>query len=141
MDKEKITLGTVINKLKIISYCDRPEDNDKYKDYGGPWVRCECSCGNEIVAPLYGIEKELIKSCGCFKGQQGAKVLKKYYKTHDPVNSNYLTIDGVTRNISEWSKITGVPRTTILYRLSKNVPLDKLFNKESDDNETNGDKS
>ena len=138
MNENEIKLGIVVNELKILSYSNKPDDS-KYKSYGGPWVRCQCSCGNEIIAPLYGIKHGLIKSCGHLKGQQGAKTLQEYYKTHDPVNANYLTIDGETKNISEWSRITGIPRTTILYRLNKNVPLNKLFDKEtSDDKAVNG---
>lgn len=136
MNEYEIKLGVTINELKILSYSDKPDDGDKYKSYGGPWVRCQCSCGNEIIAPLYGIKRGFIKSCGHLKGQQGRENLKEYYKTHDPVNANYLTIDGETKNISEWSRITGVPRTTILYRLSKNVPLKNLFDKENDDDQT-----
>ena len=141
MDENEITLGITINELTILSYSNKP-DNNKYKSYGGPWVRCQCSCGNEVIAPLYGVKHGLIKSCGHFKGQQGGETLKKYYQTHDPANTSYLTIDGETKNISEWSRITGVPRTTILYRLSKNVPLNKLFDKEIDnDQRIDGDQS
>ncbi len=132
----KIKLGTIINELTILSYSNKPEEETKYKDYGGPWVRAKCSCGEEIIAPLYGIKKGLIKSCGHLKGQKGGEALQEYYKTHGSVNAKYLTIEGETKNISEWSEVTGVPRTTILYRLNKNVPLDELFSKEKDDNET-----
>ena len=138
MNEYEIKLGITINELTILSYSNKPDDN-KYKSYGGPWVRCQCSCGNEVIAPLYGIKHGLIKSCGHLKGQQGGETLRKYYETHDPANANYLTIDGETKNISEWSRITGIPRTTILYRLSKHVPLNKLFDKEiENDQATNG---
>jgi hypothetical protein len=136
MDEYKVKLGVTINELTILSYSDKPDNEDKYKAYGGPWVRCQCSCGKEIVAPLYGIKRGFIKSCGHLKGRQGGEVLKEYHKTHDPANANYLTIDGETKNISEWSRITGIPRTTILYRLNKNVPLKNLFDKENDNDQT-----
>lgn len=130
MKIDEILPGTVINELTILSYSNKPDNSEKYKSYGGPWVRCQCSCGKEIIVPLYGIKNGFIKSCGHLKGQKGGEKLKQYYETHDAVNANYLTIEGETKNISEWSRITGIPRTTILYRLNKKVPLDKLFEKE-----------
>ena len=140
MNEHEIKIGDTINELTILSYVDKPKDEEKYKSYGGMWVKCQCSCGNELTAPLYGIQRGFIKSCGHLKGQQGGETLKEYYKTHDAVNANYLTIDGETKNISEWSKITGIPRTTIIYRLNKNVPLKNLFDKENNnDQETTGD--
>lgn len=134
--ENEIALGITVNDLTILSYSNKPTDEKKYKDYGGPWVKCQCSCGNEVIVPIYGIKKGFIKSCGHRKGQQGGKNLQKYYQDHDPVNSTYLTVDGETRNISEWSKITGIPRTTLLYRISKNMPLEQVFKKEVSDNDT-----
>lgn len=138
MNKDEITLGVTVNELTILSYSNKPSDQGKYKSYGGPWVRCQCSCGNELIAPLYGIKNGLIKSCGHLKGQQGGEILKKYYETHEPPNATYLTIDGETKNISEWSRITGIPRTTLLYRISKHMPVSKIFDKELQDDTTDG---
>lgn len=137
MNENEITLGITVNELKILSYSNKPTDQEnKYKNYGGPWVHCQCSCGNEIIAPLYGIKKGFIKSCGHLKGKQGGEVLKKYYQDNEPANATYLTIDGETKNLSEWSRITGIPRTTLLYRLNKNMPLDQVFKKENDNDTT-----
>lgn len=134
MDENLIKIGSTINHLTIKSYINSPKDKTKYKNYPGPWVRCECSCGAEVIAPLYGIKRGLIKSCGHYKGEQGGKVLRKYYKDHDPSNTIYLTFNDETRNISEWSRMTGIPRTTILYRINKGMPLSKVFRKgEKDD--------
>lgn len=132
MNEDAITIGTTINELTILSYSSKPENSNKYKSYGGPWVKCQCSCGNEIIAPVYGIKKGFIKSCGHLKGQQGGETLKKYFEDndHNPTHSTYLTVDGETRNISEWSRLSGIPRTTLLYRLSQNLPLSKVFEKE-----------
>jgi len=133
---DEIKLGVTVNELEIISYSNKPEDYKKYESYGGPWVRCRCSCGKEIVAPLYGIKNGFIKSCGHLKGQQGAQKLKEYYENHDAVNATYLTVEGETKNITEWSRITGIPRTTILYRLNKKLPLKEVFKKEIDEDDT-----
>lgn len=137
--EEQIKIGTTINELTIEAYCKKPDGN-KYESYGGPWVRCRCSCGKEITAPIYGIKNGLIKSCGHLKGQMGAEMLKKYYENNDNnVNATYLTIDGETKNISEWSRESGIPRTTLLYRISKNVPVDELFKKENAKDDKTGD--
>ena len=134
MNEDIITIGITINELTILAYTSKPQDNDKYKSYGGPWAKCKCSCGKEIIAPIYGIKKGFIKSCGHLKGQQGGEILKKYYEdnNHDANNAIYLTLDGETRNVTEWSKITGIPRTTILYRLKQGLPLSQVFKKEKD---------
>ena len=139
MEEYEIKLGITINELTILSYAIKP-DTSKYESYGGPWVRCQCSCGKELIAPLYGIKHGLIKSCGHLKGQKGSETLKKYHEQNEPVNATYLTVNGETRNISEWSRISGIPRTTILYRLNRNMPLDQVFKKgEEDVTATNGD--
>lgn len=124
--KDKI-IGKTFHNLTVIDYAER---SDKYKNWGGPFVRCKCSCGNEIVVPLSGIEKGIIKSCGCHKGKAGGDFLKKYYETHEPPNSVYLTVNGETRNISEWSRLTGIPRTTIMARIKNKIPSNQLFTKE-----------
>ena len=131
----KDIIGSTIHELTIESYCDKP-DNSKYKSYPDPWVKCKCSCGNEIIAPLYGIKKGLIKSCGHLKGQQGGENLKEYYKSHEPSNAVYLTVDGETKNISEWSRITNIPRSTLIYRIEKNLSIEEIFKKEKTDDTT-----
>jgi hypothetical protein len=36
-------------------------------------------------------------------------------------------------NISEWSKETGIPRSTIAYRISKELPIEKVLERKDDD--------
>jgi hypothetical protein len=127
-DELDIKVGTIINELEILAFTNKPDDT-KYKSYGPPWVRCRCSCGKEIIAPLYGIKRGFIKSCGHLKGTSGSAILKKYYEDHDKPTSTYLTINGETRNVSEWSRLSGIPRTTLMYRIKKQYPISKLFDK------------
>ena len=51
-------------------------------------------------------------------------------------NATYITHNGKTMNITEWSRETGIPRTTIMYRLSKELPVEKVLERK-DSNEEN----
>ena len=136
---DKIIVGSIINELTVLAYTDKPKEETKYGSWGGPWIKCKCSCGEKITVPLYGVKKGLIKSCGHLKGENGSKALKEYYKNHDPTNATYLTVEGVTKNISEWSRCTGIPRTTLLYRIEKNQTIEEIFRKDKDNNgQSNG---
>ena len=123
----------VFNLLTIKEHISKPKDNNKYKSWNSKdWVRCICECGNEVIAPLNAIQKGYIKSCGCLRSQTAISILNKYRdSSHNAIN---ITYDNETHNISEWSKITGIPRTTIMYRLSKEMPIDKVLERK-DDNE------
>ena len=131
MNNENITIGSTINELTIVEFIKKPDECDKYKSYPGAWVKCKCSCGKEVVAPLYGIKRGMIKSCGHYKGMSGAKVLERFHKTHpEQPNAIYYEYDGETKNISEWSRITGIPRTTLMYRINNNFKPKDIFKKE-----------
>lgn len=110
-----------------------PPDTDKYRSWRSKqWVRCTCSCGNTVEVPLYGVTKGYIKSCGCYRSKQAAKTLQKI-KQHNPTpNAKYLTHNGQTMNLTDWSKETGIPRTTIMYRLGKQLPIDKILAKKDE---------
>lgn len=130
MEKEYIKAGNVINELTILEQVKKPENPEKYKDWNGSWVKCKCSCGNEIIVPTYGIERGLIKSCGHLKGEMGGENLKEYYKTHNPSNTIYLRVEGETKSISEWSRITQIPRSTLISRINKHLPLEEILRKD-----------
>lgn len=127
--KKKNIIGSKFNELTVIKYIKKPDTN-KYKDYPGPWVECRCSCGAKVKVPLYALKKNLVKSCGHYKGQIGGETLKRYYKDHDPSNTIYITYNQETKSVSDWSRDTGIPRTTIAYRINQNLPLDQVFKKE-----------
>lgn len=40
---------------------------------------------------------------------------------------HYVTHDGKTLALSEWSRLTGIPRPTIIYRLSRGWPVAKVL--------------
>lgn len=50
-------------------------------------------------------------------------------KCHRPANHRYLTVNGKTRSITEWARVTGVDRTTITQRVDKGLPPEAcIFN-------------
>ena len=109
--------------MKLIKAIPRPENTTKYKSWPGDWGIYECPiCGNKFAAPSYGISKGFIKSCGCLKKSCGTRNLKNFWanaETHP--NGNYMTVDGETLNITEWSNKTGIPRTTIKNRIDRGL--------------------
>lgn len=124
----------VINELTIKEIIPKPKKITKYKSWNtGIWVRCECSCGKKIDVPLYGVQKGLIKSCGHYRKIKAAETLKKIKEDNPTPNAVYLTFEGKTQNISEWSKETGIPRSTIMYRLSKEMPIEKVLERKCED--------
>lgn len=124
-------IDTTFNELTIRSFIDKP-DTDKYKSWNtSKWVHCECSCGNEIDVPLYGVVKGIIKSCGHLRAEKAAENLAEVRRTHPNPTAIYLTFENKTMNISEWSKETGIPRTTIMYRIEKNMPIEKILERKN----------
>jgi len=125
-------LETQYNELTIKKYIDKPEDTDKYKSWNTSiWVHCECSCGNEIDVPLYGVTHGLIKSCGHYRREKAAEAIEK--NRNSTATAVYLTYDNKTMNISDWSKETGIPRSTIIYRMNKELPVEKILERKDDD--------
>lgn len=119
------------NELTIEEIIPRPENEEKYKSWNtGKWVRCRCSCGKIIDVPLYGVEKGLIKSCGHYRKEVAAKNLEKVKEENPTPNAVYLTHNGKTQNVTEWSRETGIPRTTILYRISRELPVEKILERK-----------
>ena len=122
------------NELTIKEFIEKPE-TDKYKSWNtSVWVRCECSCGqnDDVRVPLYGVTHGLIRSCGHLRAEKAMQSIEK--NRNSTATAIYLTHDGKTQNISEWSKETGVPRSTIAYRMSKELPTEKILERK-DDNE------
>ena len=114
------------NELTIKKYISKPKEVNKYQSWNSStWVKCQCSCGNYIDLPLNAVQKGYIKSCGHLRVQNAVARLEECRdSTH---NAIYLTYDNKTLNIAEWSKETGIPRTTIMYRVSKNMPIEKIL--------------
>lgn len=44
-------------------------------------------------------------------------------------NNHFITYNGETRTLAEWSRKTGIESSLLRYRLSKNMSLDKVFTK------------
>lgn len=125
----------VFNELTIKKVIPKPKRITKYKSWNtGLWIECECSCGKIIQVPLYGVKNGFIKSCGHYRKEKAAETLKKNKENNPTPNAVYITYNGQTKNISEWSEETGIPRTTIMYRLNKEMPVEKIFEKKGDSN-------
>lgn len=120
------------NELTVRRFVPKPEI-DKYKSWNTRiWVECECSCGNKIQVPLYGVTRGFIKSCGHLRAEKAAQTLAENKKNNPNPTAIMLTHNGKTLNISEWSKETGIPRTTIMYRLEKEWPIEKVLERKED---------
>ena len=131
MDSKTI-LNTKYNELTIKHFINRP-NTDKYKSWNtNIWVHCECNCGKEIDVPLYGVIHGLIKSCGHLRAEKALAQLNQIKKTNPTPTAIHLTHNDKTLNISEWSKETGIPRSTIMYRLKKNMPIEKVLERKRD---------
>ena len=128
----KNIINETFNELTIRKFVDKPDTN-KYKSWNTKvWVHCECSCGKEIKAPLYGVVHGLIKSCGHLRAEKALAQLNSFKENNPPPNAVYLTHDNKTMNITEWSKETGIPRSTITYRMDKGMPPEKVLERKVD---------
>jgi hypothetical protein len=115
------------NELEVLEYIQRP-DTEKYKSWNtNKWVHCICSCGKEIDLPYYGVKNGIIKSCGHLRAEKAQETLAEIKKDNPTPTAINITYNGETLNVSEWSEKTGIPRTTILYRLNKELPLSQVF--------------
>ena len=123
-------INKTFNELTILECIDRPETATHYKSWNtNNWVRCKCSCGNIIEYPLFGVCHGIIKSCGHKKVEKAIENLSKVRREIPPLNSVYLSYKGETLSISEWSRKLGIPRTTIIYRLRQNQPMEQVLEK------------
>lgn len=126
-------LKQTFNELTIEEFID-PPCTTKYRSWASKqWVRCRCSCGETIEVPLYGVVNGYIKSCGCYRSRKAAETLKKNKENNPTPNAIYLTHGDQTMNLAEWSRETGIPRTTIMYRLGKKLPVDQILARKDDD--------
>lgn len=125
-------INKTFNELTVCYFIEKP-NTEKYKSWNtSAWVHCKCSCGKEIDVPLYGVVHGYIKSCGHLRAEKAVESISK--NRNSTATAIYLTHEGKTQNISEWSKETGIPRSTIAYRMSKELPIDKVLErKESDE--------
>lgn len=120
-------INKTFNELTILECIDRP-DTEKYKTWNtSKWVKCQCSCGEIVDLPLYGVRNGYIKSCGHLRGEKAALTLEENKKNNPTPTAIYLTFKDKTLNISDWSKETGIPRSTIMYRISKELSVEKIL--------------
>ena len=125
-------INKTFNELTIKEFVERPDTEQDKSWNTGQWVKCNCTCGKTIEAPLYGVKKGLIKSCGHLRREQAISVLKRNRELNPTPTAIYITYNNKTLNITEWSKETGIPRSTIMYRYSKKLPPEKIFERKKD---------
>lgn len=131
MVKDISVINKTFNELTICNFIEKP-NTEKYKSWNtSAWVCCKCSCGEKVNAPLYGIINGFIKSCGHIRKEKAIKSIEK--NRNSTATAIYLTYNGKTMNISEWSKETGIPRSTITYRMNKEMPIEKVLERKDDD--------
>lgn len=129
-------INKTINELTIKAIIPRPKHIHKYRSWNtDKWVRCECSCGKIVELPLYGVQNGFIKSCGHYRREKAAETLEKNKMNNPTPNAVYLTYQGKRQNITEWSKETGIPRSTIMYRMNREMPIEKILERKCNDNE------
>lgn len=125
---ERMAEKETYNELTIEEFINRPEGVTKYLSWNtNNWCRCTCSCGETVYAPYYGVKKGLIKSCGHVRSNTSKKLMQELKKDYPVSRAIYLTLNGETLNLSEWSRKTGIPRSTISYRFDHNWPPEKIL--------------
>lgn len=129
-------MNVTFNELTIRKFIKKPK-TDKYKSWNTSiWVHCDCSCGcpEGVDAPLYGVTHGYIKSCGHLRAEKAADSIEK--NRNSTATAIYLTHEDKTMNISEWSKETGIPRSTITYRMNKGLPIEKILERKENDEQS-----
>ena len=132
----KHLIDKTFNELTIKEFIKRP-DTEKYKSWNtGQWVKCLCSCREIVEVPLYGVKNGLIKSCGHLRKEQAIATLEKSRELNPTPTAIYITHGNKTLNLTEWSKETGIPRSTIMYRYNKGMSPEKILERR-EENEQN----
>jgi len=78
------------------------------------WV-CQCDCGTICIVPGGAMRCGNTGSCGCQSRRSASERFSKM-----------LTFNGITQNLSAWSKYAGVNQRTLAWRL-KNWPLERAL--------------
>lgn len=104
-------LGAKYGRLTVLGERRERLENGKARR---SWY-CRCECGTEKWFNAAGLRSGRRKSCGCLK-------------RHIPARTSSIrpiTVDGVTRSMSEWARISGLTLTQLYKRLRRGWPPDK----------------
>jgi hypothetical protein len=115
--------------------CLNPKDRN-YKNYGGRGIKicsewdsfenfCEWSINNGYKE---GLSIDRINNDGNYEPDNCRWATSETQQNNRRV-TRYITINGVTKSLSEWAKETGIPRSTIYSRLVKNYPPEEIIRK------------
>lgn len=90
MQRKDIT-GEKHNRLTVISHAGKNSNRDSL------W-NCKCDCGNSVVASTYSLRSGHTKSCGCFKKERAAELIKERSIKHGMKGTlSYVTWEGIIK--------------------------------------------
>lgn len=115
--------------------CSNPKDS-AYERYGGrgitvcdEWMTSFKPFYEHIgqrPTPKHSVDR-IDNNLGYMPGNVRWATAKEQQQNTRPRNEFMMTIDGETKTVREWSAISGVKRTTLLYRFKKGVVPPLLF--------------
>src|SRR5206468_5416157 len=125
--QSKTSLHTVWAMMKQRCY---NQENKNYKHYGGrgvnvcdEWLDDFMNFYNWSMENGYkkGLTIDRIEVNGSYEPSNCRWITKKEQQ-YNKRNNLYITINGVTKTITEWAKTSGLSRSTIKYRFANNYP-------------------
>lgn len=102
------------------------EETDKKTKSRCKIYKCKCDCGTIGYVVGTNLRNGHSKSCGCTKVKHKhsrSKLYDIYYKMrhrcYNKRNNIYLTYNGKTQTIAQWSKELNIYYNTLMYRHNK----------------------
>jgi hypothetical protein len=108
------------------------ESNFKYPAYGAKGIKI-CDRWNDFANFLSDMgEKPEGMTLDRIDGTKGyspenCRWATPYQQSHNIKTNKYLTINGISKQISEWSEESGISKFVIAYRYKAGWPHDKMF--------------
>lgn len=117
----------------MVNRCYCPSDTN-YPRYDAVGIRVCQRWRDSLIAfvtdmgrrPSDGHSIDRIDSRGNYE-PENCRWATRTEQNRNTKRNRMITIDGVTRCMSEWSEITGIPAMTIKSRLERNWSIDQLF--------------
>lgn len=141
--------GTKIYRVwgRMKERCNNPH-NSSYHSYGGRGIKV-CDEWNDSFIPFYewalanGYEDGLTLDRENVNGgynPENCRWITNLEQQRNKRNNHFVTINGETKTISEWSEISGVPPKTLRHRIISNWKEEDLLNNvyKAKDVEING---
>lgn len=110
----------------MIERCHNPKSSN-YKNYGGRgikvckrWKKFE-NFYADMGEPLYGLQLERRNNSNGYSPANCCWASRKEQNRNKRTN-RFITVNGETKTVREWSEITGLPETTLGWRARKGWP-------------------